>query len=181
MSFGEGIMSSIINTVILIEIKYNKEDWPIIQLRGCLKTRLWFYCSLGMYCSADMFDSSLTFNCKCQLVDYNFTLIVVCFLHNSHLRLGFLQHVLGVVGFEKAEGFENENPAVEEAEKGEGVVELGAELEANGNAGCIAGNILPLKAAFICSNCVSPSLLSMLFDKSTKWVRLVYGTVSKFP
>jgi hypothetical protein len=41
------------------------------------------------------------------------------------------------VGFEKAEGFENENPAVEEAEKGEGVVELGAELEANGNAGVV--------------------------------------------
>jgi hypothetical protein len=38
------------------------------------------------------------------------------------------------MGFEKDEGFENENPAVEEAEKGEGVVELGAELEANGNA-----------------------------------------------
>jgi hypothetical protein len=44
---------------------------------------------------------------------------------------------LGVVGFEKAKGFENENPAVEEAEKGEGVVELGAELEANGNAGVV--------------------------------------------
>jgi len=38
------------------------------------------------------------------------------------------------VGFEKAEAVESESP-VEEAEKGEAVVELEAELGANGNAG----------------------------------------------